>query len=92
MNGAEWMAWLLLGLFSGWVAKQTLMKKWDLLLLIIVSVIGGFIGGFAFHGLLNPLKPTPGFHLESVFTAYLGTLTLLALLRFFGGKPVATKK
>lgn len=86
MDAMGWLAWLIVGAVSGWLASIVMRTNAEqgLLLDIVVGIIGAFIGGFLFNVLGAP--GVTGFNIWSVFVAFVGAVVLLALLRLFTGR------
>jgi uncharacterized membrane protein YeaQ/YmgE (transglycosylase-associated protein family) len=81
-----WLAWLIVGAVSGWLASIVMRTNASqgLLLDIIVGIIGAFIGGFLFNAL--GVTGVTGFDIWSVFVAFVGAVVLLGILRLFTGR------
>ena len=86
MDAMGWLAWLIVGAVSGWLASIVMRTNAEqgLLLDIVVGIIGAFIGGFLFNVLGAP--GVTGFNIWSVFVSFIGAVVLLALLRLFTGR------
>jgi uncharacterized membrane protein YeaQ/YmgE (transglycosylase-associated protein family) len=86
MDAMGWLAWLIVGAVSGWLASIVMRTNAEqgLLLDIVVGIIGAFIGGFLFNVLGAP--GVTGFNIWSVFVSFVGAVVLLALLRLFTGR------
>jgi uncharacterized membrane protein YeaQ/YmgE (transglycosylase-associated protein family) len=86
MDAMGWLAWLIVGAVSGWLASIVMRTNAEqgLLLDIVVGIIGAFIGGFLFNVLGAP--GVTGFNIWSVFVSFVGAVVLLALLRLFTGQ------
>jgi uncharacterized membrane protein YeaQ/YmgE (transglycosylase-associated protein family) len=85
-NTMGWLAWLIVGAVSGWLASIVMRTNASqgLLLDIIVGIIGAFIGGFLFNAI--GVTGVTGFDIWSVFVAFVGAVVLLGLLRLFTGR------
>jgi uncharacterized membrane protein YeaQ/YmgE (transglycosylase-associated protein family) len=81
-----WLAWLIVGALSGWLASIVMgtNRQQGLLMDIIVGIIGAFIGGILFSLIGAP--GTTGFNIWSVFVSFVGAVVLLGLLRMFTGR------
>ena len=86
MDAMGWLAWLIVGAVSGWLASIVMRTnaQQGLLLDIIVGIIGAFIGGFLFTAIGAP--GVTGFNIWSVFVSFVGAIVLLGLLRMFTGR------
>lgn len=81
------IAWLVVGLIAGWLASMVMKTnaQQGMLADIIVGIIGAFIGGWVLS-LLGVGNATPGadgstLNVVSIFTAFVGAVILLAILR-----------
>lgn len=88
MSQMGWIAWIIVGGFSGWLASMVMKTnaQQGLLLDIVVGILGAFIGGF----LLNQFGSAgiTGFNIWSVFVAFIGAVVLLALIRLLNGRQI----
>jgi uncharacterized membrane protein YeaQ/YmgE (transglycosylase-associated protein family) len=81
-----WLAWLIVGALSGWLASMVMgtNRQQGLLMDIIVGIVGAFIGGVLFSVIGAP--GATGFNIWSVFVSFIGAVVLLGLLRMFTGR------
>jgi len=81
-----WLAWLIVGALSGWLASMVMRtnRQQGLLMDIIVGIVGAFIGGILFNRVGAP--GATGFNIWSVFVAFVGAVVLLGLLRMVTGR------
>jgi uncharacterized membrane protein YeaQ/YmgE (transglycosylase-associated protein family) len=81
-----WLAWLIVGALSGWLASMVMRtnRQQGLLMDIIVGIVGAFIGGIVFN--LVGAPGATGFNIWSVFVAFVGAVVLLGLLRMVTGR------
>jgi uncharacterized membrane protein YeaQ/YmgE (transglycosylase-associated protein family) len=81
-----WLAWLIVGALSGWLASMVMRtnRQQGLLMDIIVGIVGAFIGGILFN--LVGAPGATGFNIWSVFVAFVGAVVLLGLLRMVTGR------
>jgi uncharacterized membrane protein YeaQ/YmgE (transglycosylase-associated protein family) len=88
MDAMGWLAWLIIGAISGWLASIVMRTNYSqgLLLDIVVGIIGAFIGGFLFNVIGAP--GVTGFNVWSLFVAFIGAVVLLGLVRMFGRAAV----
>ena len=81
------LAWALLGLVAGWLAKKIMPGKdpGGFFVTIAIGVIGAFIGGFIgqYTGLLGSAT---GFNVGSLITAIVGAMVLLGIIRLVSKK------
>ncbi len=80
------IAWILVGLISGWLAGQVMKGGGfgmigDILIGLVGSLIGGFLISFFDQGVA-------GFW-GSIFVAFLGACVFIAIARALGGRRVA---
>ena len=79
------LAWLLLGLISGFIASKIVNKTGEGLVMdIVLGIVGAFVGGylFSFFGHTG----VTGFNLYSMFVAVVGATGLLWLYHAFTGR------
>ncbi len=80
------IAWILVGLISGWLAG--LMMKgggFGLLGDIVVGLIGSLVGGFLMSFFVQGVAGFWG----SIFVAFLGACVFIAISRAIGGRRIA---
>lgn len=88
MEGMSWLAWIVLGLLAGGIAKM-LMPGRDpggCIVTIIIGIVGALLGGWlatmlGFGGLAG------GLDWRNLVIAVLGSFVLLAILRLVRGQP-----
>jgi uncharacterized membrane protein YeaQ/YmgE (transglycosylase-associated protein family) len=80
------LVWLAVGLISGWLASAVVGRSIGLLGDMVVGIIGAFFGGWLFHalGVRIPFHGLAG----TIFTAFIGAIVLLLLLRAVRGATV----
>ncbi len=72
------LAWLLLGLISGFIASKIVNKTGEGLVMdIVLGIVGAFVGGylFSFFGHTG----VTGFNLYSMFVAVIGAIVVLLI-------------
>jgi uncharacterized membrane protein YeaQ/YmgE (transglycosylase-associated protein family) len=72
------IAWIVLGLISGFIASKIVNKRGEGLVLdIVLGIVGALVGGwlFAFFG----ASGVTGFNLYSMFVAIVGAIVVLVL-------------
>jgi len=70
------IAWLVLGLISGFIGSKLVNKRGEGVLGdIVVGVLGAFVGGFLFH--LIGASGVTGLNLWSIVVAGIGSIVLL---------------
>ncbi len=83
------LAWLLVGLVSGWLAGVVMKGGgYGCIGDIVVGVLGALVGGFL-SGLLLGNDYITGFNLSTIVVAFLGAVTLIAILRTLSGGRAA---
>ena len=89
MDAMGWLAWIIIGAISGWLASIVMgtNASQGLLMDVIVGIIGAFIGGFLFNLIGAP--GATGFNVWSLFVAFIGAVVLLGILRLFS-RPTTT--
>ena len=76
------IAWLVLGLVSGFIGSKIVNDRGEGIIGdIVVGVIGAFIGGFLFN--LFGASGVTGLNLYSIFVATAGSVTLLGVYYAF---------
>jgi uncharacterized membrane protein YeaQ/YmgE (transglycosylase-associated protein family) len=83
------LAWLILGLISGFIASKIVNKTGEGILIdIVLGVIGAEVGGYLFASM--GATPITGFNFYSMFVAVIGAIVVLVLYHLVTGKrPVA---
>jgi len=81
MGQMGWLAWLIVGAVSGWLASLVMKtnRRQGLIMDILVGIVGAFIGGFVFTQFGS--VGVTGFNVWSVFVAFTGAVVLLGALR-----------
>jgi len=73
------IAWLVLGLISGWIASMLVNRTGEGLVMdIVLGIVGAFVGGFVFTHFFGAAGVS-GFNLYSMFVAVVGAVIVLAL-------------
>lgn len=82
----NWIAWIVLGGVSGWIASLLTKRnaRMGLLANIVTGVIGAFVGGFImdFFG----KQGVTGLNLWSILVAVVGATVLLVIINLIQGK------
>ncbi len=72
------IAWILLGLVSGFIASKIVNKSGEGIALdIVLGVVGAFVGGLLFNLIGN--YGVTGFNLWSIFVSVIGAIVVLAI-------------
>ncbi|MEJ9077871.1 GlsB/YeaQ/YmgE family stress response membrane protein [Gordonia malaquae] len=82
-----WIGYIIIGGLAGWLASKVMGTdaQMGLLANIVVGVIGALLGGFLLSFFLDTASGGMWF---TFFTALLGSIILLAILRAFSGRQV----
>ncbi len=85
MDATNLLVWLIVGAIAGWLASVVMRTNASqgLLTDIVVGIIGAFIGGFVLSLLPGVSAGVTGLNIASIFTAFVGAVILLALVRAF---------
>lgn len=76
------LAWIVLGLISGFIASKIVNKTGEGLIIdIVLGIIGAFVGGFVFTRFFGAAGVT-GLNLYSMFVAVVGAIIVLLLYHF----------
>ncbi len=88
MDQMGWLAWIVVGAISGWLASIVMKtnREQGLIMDIIVGIVGALVGGFLFNQFGT--AGVTGFNIWSVFVAFIGAVVLLGLLRLVTGRTV----
>jgi uncharacterized membrane protein YeaQ/YmgE (transglycosylase-associated protein family) len=79
------IAWILLGLISGFIASKVVNGSGEGLLTdMVLGVVGAIVGGGAFH-MLGQTGVT-GFNLWSVFVSVIGAVLVLVAYHALSGR------
>ena len=78
-----WLSWIIFGGIAGWVASLIAgtNNRQGCILNIVVGIVGAFVGGVIMQSLTNA-PFSFGFDLRSFVVAVIGSIILLALVRF----------
>jgi uncharacterized membrane protein YeaQ/YmgE (transglycosylase-associated protein family) len=81
MDLVTWLAWLVVGVLTGWLVAvlwtSNIRRGW--LLDLIVGILGAVAGGWLFYAIAVP--GTTAFNIWSLLVAFIGAIVLLGLLR-----------
>jgi uncharacterized membrane protein YeaQ/YmgE (transglycosylase-associated protein family) len=78
LTSVGWIGYIIIGAIAGWVAKHLMHVHENFVVTILVGVAGALIGGFILSFFVNTEKGGWWF---TLFTAILGSVILLGLLR-----------
>jgi uncharacterized membrane protein YeaQ/YmgE (transglycosylase-associated protein family) len=72
------LSWIVLGAVAGWIASLIVNRTGEGLMLdIILGIVGGLIGGWAFAAMGS--TGVTGFNLWSLFVAVIGAVAVLLI-------------
>jgi uncharacterized membrane protein YeaQ/YmgE (transglycosylase-associated protein family) len=81
----SFIAWIILGLISGFIASKIVNKTGEGMLLdIVLGIVGAVVGGFLFH--LVGATGVDGFNLWSMFVAVIGAMAVLGVKHAIMGR------
>lgn len=81
LTSVGWIGYIIIGAIAGWIAGVIMKTKYGLLTDVVVGVVGALIGGFLLSFVVDTASGGWWF---TLFTAILGAIILLWLLRLFG--------
>ncbi|WP_409435041.1 GlsB/YeaQ/YmgE family stress response membrane protein [Mycobacterium sp. SMC-14] len=81
LTSVGWIGYIVIGAIAGWIAGMAMKTKYGLLADVLVGVVGALIGGFLLSFVVDTASGGWWF---TLFTAILGAIILLWLLRLFG--------
>jgi uncharacterized membrane protein YeaQ/YmgE (transglycosylase-associated protein family) len=86
----SFIVWIVVGALAGWIASMIMKTDAQMgaLANIIVGIVGALIGGWVVS-LFGVDVVDGAFHIESILTAILGAVILLAVLKAVRGGRVA---
>ncbi len=83
MEQMGWLAWIVVGAVSGWLASRVMNSRLGLIADIILGIVGALIGGFLFNAI--GVRGVTGFNIWSVFVAFIGAVVLIWGVRLING-------
>jgi len=79
------LAWLVLGLISGFIASKIVNKSGEGMILdIVLGIIGAVVGGYIFS--ILGAAPVTGFNIYSMFVAVVGAIVVLLIYHALFGR------
>ena len=82
LTSVGWIGYIVIGAIAGWIAGIAMKTKFGLVAKdIVVGVVGALIGGFLLSFVVDTASGGWWF---TLFTAVLGAIILLWLVRLFG--------
>ena len=82
LTSVGWIGYIIIGAIAGWIAGKIMKTKEGILMTIVVGIAGALIGGFLLSFFVNTAGGGWWF---TLFTAILGSVILLWLLRLVRG-------
>jgi len=82
LTSVGWIGYLIIGAIAGWIAGRIMKTREGILMDIVVGIAGALLGGFLLSFFLNTAGGGWWF---TLFTAILGSVILLWLLRLVRG-------
>ena len=81
------LAWIILGLISGFIASKLVNKQGDGVFLdIVLGIVGAFVGGFLFTRF--GAAGVTGLNIYSILVATLGAVVVLFIYHALAGRRV----
>ncbi|BBX21427.1 membrane protein [Mycolicibacter terrae] len=81
LTSVGWIGYIIIGAIAGWIAGMVMKTKYGLLADVVVGVVGALIGGFLLSFVVDTASGGWWF---TLFTAVLGAIILLWVMRLFG--------
>ena len=73
-------------LYGGWLAGKVMKGRgFGLIGDVAIGVVGALLGGFVASNLLKIAAPLSGFNLETLVTAFAGSILVILILRLLNG-------
>jgi uncharacterized membrane protein YeaQ/YmgE (transglycosylase-associated protein family) len=87
----SFLAWIVLGLISGWIASLIVNKSGEGALLdIVLGVVGAVLGGWLFNTFGH--MGVTGLNLYSVFVSVVGAIIVLFLYHLLVRRPTTSTR
>jgi uncharacterized membrane protein YeaQ/YmgE (transglycosylase-associated protein family) len=79
------MAWIIVGIIAGWMAKRVIPGEGPAGLLgdLVIGVVGAIVGGWIFSAVGRP--GATGVNIASIVVSFVGAVAVLWLMRLFIG-------
>ncbi len=79
------VAWILLGLVSGFIGSKIVNKSGEGIVIdIVLGIVGAVVGGFVFNLIGN--YGVTGFNLWSIFVSVIGAVLVLVIYHALSGR------
>jgi uncharacterized membrane protein YeaQ/YmgE (transglycosylase-associated protein family) len=84
-RGMSILAWIIVGIISGWLARMVIPCEGPAGLLgdLVFGVVGALVGGWIFNSFGHP--GVTGVNIGSIVVAFIGAVGVLWLMRLFTG-------
>jgi len=81
------ISWIVVGLIAGWLANMVMKGSGQgLMSNLILGIIGALVGGFLAGALFGVENAVSGFNLQSILTASVGAIVVIAIIRAISGR------
>jgi uncharacterized membrane protein YeaQ/YmgE (transglycosylase-associated protein family) len=81
------ISWIVVGLIAGWLANMVMKGSGQgLMSNLILGIIGALFGGFLAGALFGVENAVSGFNLQSILTASVGAIVVIAIIRAISGR------
>jgi uncharacterized membrane protein YeaQ/YmgE (transglycosylase-associated protein family) len=79
------MAWIIVGIIAGWMAKRVIPGEGPAGLLgdLVIGVVGAIVGGWVFNSFGHP--GATGVNIGSIIVSFVGAVVVLWLMRQLTG-------
>jgi uncharacterized membrane protein YeaQ/YmgE (transglycosylase-associated protein family) len=83
----EFIAWILLGLVAGWLAKLAVPgpEPGGFIATVAIGIVGAVVGGWLFH-VFGSSRSATGFDASSILVAFVGAVVFLFLWKAIVGR------
>jgi uncharacterized membrane protein YeaQ/YmgE (transglycosylase-associated protein family) len=78
------VAWIIVGAIAGFLANLVMGSREGLLLMIVLGIVGAFVGGFLAQALFHK-GSVNGINLESIVIAAIGAIIVVFVVRMLQG-------
>ena len=78
------IAWIVVGAIAGFLANQIMGSREGLLMMVVLGIVGAFVGGFIASNVLK-IGAVDGINIESIVIATLGAILVVFVANFANG-------
>jgi len=78
------IAWIVVGAIAGFLANQIMGSREGLLMMVVLGIVGAFVGGFIASSVLK-IGAVDGINIESIVIATLGAILVVFVANFANG-------